>query len=106
MSKYGAVRTEVDGIKFASKKEARRWGELKLLAKVFKIRDLRVQPEFKININNFPVCSYFGDFEYREAGSDDLIVEDVKSPATRKNPVYRLKKRLVYACHNISIREV
>jgi len=29
--KYGAIPTEVDGIRFASKKEEKRYGELKLL---------------------------------------------------------------------------
>lgn len=105
-SKFGNVKTVVDGLKFDSKKEARRWGELKLLVKAGVIRDLTVQPEFKIKINNFPVCSYFGDFQYWDVATDKRIVEDVKSEITRKNPVYRLKYRLVYAVHDIMITEV
>ena len=33
MSKYNAIKTERDGIKFDSKKEAKRYKELKLLEK-------------------------------------------------------------------------
>jgi hypothetical protein len=34
------------------------------------------------------------------------VVEDVKSAITAKNPVYRLKKKLVEAIHNVKINEV
>jgi len=34
------------------------------------------------------------------------VVEDVKSEFTRKDPVYRLKYKLMKACHGIDIREV
>jgi len=34
------------------------------------------------------------------------VIEDVKSPVTRKLPAYRLKKRLMLACHGITIVEV
>lgn len=35
-----------------------------------------------------------------------LVVEDVKSPATRKLPLYRLKAKLMKAIHGIEIREI
>jgi len=109
-SKYGAVRTEVDGIKFASKAEARRYGELKLLEKAGEIRGLECQPEFPLmvlDIHGKPVSvgRYIADFRYRAGKNGLLTVEDVKCKATR-TAVYRLKKRIVEAQHNFVITEV
>ena len=46
---------------------------------------------------------YKADFVYYEDGK--LVVEDVKSPITRKNRVYAIKKRMVAELYNIEIRE-
>ena len=46
MTKYKAIRTKIDGITFASKKEAHRYTDLKTLEKHNKIRDLKLQPCF------------------------------------------------------------
>ena len=45
-SKYKAVKTEINGIKFDSKKEARRYKELKILEKADEIKSLELQPRF------------------------------------------------------------
>lgn len=105
-SKYNNKPTEVDGITFSSKKEARRYGELKLLAKAGEIFDLQTQPRFPLDVNGQPVCAYVGDFAYRTAGNAALTVEDVKSPITRKNPVYRLKIKLLKAVRGIEVVEI
>ena len=42
-SKYGAIKTEVDGIKFDSKHEASRYKELRLLEQAGEITNLRLQ---------------------------------------------------------------
>ena len=55
-------------------------------------------------INGVKVCTYIADFTYEELGG--VVVEDVKSEFTRKDPVYRLKNKLMKACHGIDIREV
>ena len=47
-SKYGAIRTTVDGVTFASKAEARRYAELKLLEQAGEIKGLELQPKFDI----------------------------------------------------------
>ena len=103
MSKYRAIKTEVDGIKFDSKKEANRYDQLRLLEKARQISQLELQPSFRIEINGVKVCDYKGDFRYVEDGK--TIVEDVKSEITRKLPVYRLKKKLMYAVYGIEILE-
>lgn len=46
MSKYRAKKCQVDGIKFDSLKEARRYQELRLLERAGKIADLRLQVPF------------------------------------------------------------
>lgn len=103
--KYRNTPTEVDGVKYDSKREAKRHAELKLLQDAKKIHRLRMQPSFPLVVNNFPVCKYVADFDYYEWDGTHVI-EDVKSPATRKNPVYRLKVKLLYALTGESVREV
>jgi hypothetical protein len=95
-SKYHNVRTNG----FASKKEAKRFQELKLLEKAGEIRDLRTQTILPIVINGKKVCDYICDFSYWEGSA--IIFEDAKG---MKTPVYRLKKKLVKAIHDIDILE-
>lgn len=118
-TKYGAVRTEVDGISFHSAKEAKRYGELKLLEKAGEIKDLELQPRFELlasspEYQQISVGEYIADFRYRErmvwlAGTEHEtvswkeVIEDVKGMRT---PVYRLKKKIAEACHGIMISEV
>jgi hypothetical protein len=102
-SKFGAVKTEVDNIKFASKKEANRYLELKLLLKAGEITDLKLQERFPIKINDTLICTYVADFSYNQDGK--RIVEDVKSAYTKKLPLYRIKKKLVSAVYDIEITE-
>lgn len=106
MSKYGNRKVEVDGIKFDSVKESRRYHELRLLERAGQIHDLELQKRFPIRINDELVCAYVADFVYREAHSGKQIVEDVKSSFTRTNPVYRIKKKLLHAVHRVEIKEV
>lgn len=100
MSKYRSVKTLVDGIVFASKKEAMRYLELKFLARAGEITDLELQPAFPIKIAGQKICVYKADFSYQQCG--ERVVEDVKGV---KTPVYRLKKKLVEAYYNIKILE-
>lgn len=102
-SKYAAVPTVVDGVRFASKREAQRYFELKMRLLAREITDLELQPKFPVEVRGKKVCTYIADFQYRENGV--LVVEDVKSPAT-KTPVYRLKKKLCEALYGIVVREV
>ena len=97
-SKYNARKTVVDGITFDSKKEARRYEELKLQEKVEVISHLQLQPKFRLldgfkyNGETIRPINYFADFSYIDAEGNE-VVEDVKSKAT-KTPVYSIKKKL------------
>lgn len=99
-NKFGAIRTTVDGIKFHSRKEAARYEVLRDLASSGQISELRLQVSHTLTVNGMKICRYISDFEYVEDGLP--IVEDVKG---RLTDVYKLKKKLMLACHNISIRE-
>lgn len=93
--KYGAVPTEVDGIRFASKGEARRYSDLKLLERAGEITHLELQPVYPIVINGVRVGKYVADFRYREKDGR-LTVEDFKGVRT---PLYRMKRKLVEAIY-------
>ncbi len=101
MTKYRAVRTTVDNITFASKKEAARYGELKLLLRANQIWNLEIQPEIPFTLAGKSIFVYRPDFIYWEG--DRRVVEDVKGVRT---PVYRLKKKLIEAQYNLTITEV
>lgn len=101
------MRTEVDGITFASKKEARRWSELKLMAAGKLIRRLERQPVFILTVNGEEICRYIGDFRYWVGDELVCVVEDVKG--MRRGAAYemfKLKKRLVQAIYGIHVVEV
>ena len=109
MSKYNSKKTVVDGQKFDSKKEARRYQELLLLEKAGVIKNLSRQVKFVLipsqrDENGKVVereCSYKADFEYTEDGK--TIVEDVKGFKTKE---YIIKRKLLLWRYGIRIREV
>lgn len=106
MTKYRAIPTVIDGIRFASKKEARRFQELKLLERAGKITELELQPRFDLFIPNSDkgkVGTYVGDFRYLDIERNITVLEDVKG---MKTPVYRLKKKLMKAIYGIDIQEI
>ena len=70
------------------------------------IRDLEVHPSFPLVIHEQDCGRYEADFAYTSVATGERVVEDVKSPATRKLPTFRLKVRLVWALYGIRVREV
>lgn len=104
-NKFHARKTTLDGITFDSLSESRRYSELKILERVGEISNLAVHPSFPIVVNDKKVCSYIADFAYVDSDGRE-VVEDVKSPATRKLPAYRLKRKLMIACYGVTISEV
>lgn len=98
--KYRNKKTVVDGITFDSRAEARKWVDLKGLLAAGAISMLRRQVSFRLEVNRVLVARYRADFVFVRDGR--LVVLDVKGVST---PVYRLKKRLMLACHNIEITE-
>lgn len=109
-SKYGNIKTEINGIKFDSKKEARRYTELLELYKAGKIEALKLQRAFTLQEafttpdgERVQAIKYIADFVYEQDGI--MIVEDVKSAATKNNAAYKLKKKMM-AARGYIIQEV
>jgi len=104
MNKFNAKPTEVDGILFASKKEAKRYTELKLMEKAGLITGLQLQPTFKFPDLEYP-DRYVADFSYVENGVEK--VEDVKGlKKSTAYTVFRIKKALMRYFHKIEVIEI
>ena len=109
MTKYGNRKTTTfDGITFDSAKEARRWGELKLMQRAGIISDLQRQVKYELIPSQYidgkcaeRSLSYIADFVYKENGK--TIVEDTKGV---KTPDYILKRKLMLYIHHIRIKEI
>ena len=93
-SKYNNTKTEIDGIKFDSKKESNRFHELKMLEKTGVIKNLERQKRFLVvpKTKDENAVHYVADFVYEQEGKK--ICEDVKSEATRKDKTYIIKRKL------------
>lgn len=101
--KYHAQPTTLDGIRFASKAEARRYAELRLLVKAGVIRDLVLQPRYPLQAHGVTIGKYVGDFEYVLRASGDRVIEDVKGVRTA---LYRWKKKHFEAQYGRLVCEV
>lgn len=109
-SKYSAVKTKVNGIKFDSKKEARRYKELKILEKADEIKSLELQPrfllqeKFKYNGKTIRKIEYVADFRYIDE-KGNTVVEDVKG---MKTEVYKIKKKIFLKMYgeNLIFKEI
>lgn len=102
-SKYGAQKTTVDGIEFDSKAEARRYGELRLLERAGKIKNLERQVRYDLEVNGVKIGFYKADFRYWDQASSQQVVEDVKGMRT---PVFAIKAKLMKALHRVEIVEI
>ena len=111
MSKYHAIRTNG----YASKKEAKRAQELKLLEIAGQIENLVEQVPYELIPKQIRedgkaerAVVYKADFEYDELTFTNdtvrrkFIVEDVKG---MKTPEYVIKRKLMLLIHGITIKE-
>lgn len=101
VNKYRNKRTEVDNVIFASKREASRYKDLKLMEQFGSISGLTLQPRYPLIVNDVKIGTYVGDFQFFEG--DKKIIEDTKGFRTR---VFVMKKNLMKAIYGIEIREV
>lgn len=108
INKYRNKITELDGIKFHSRKEAARYSQLKLYEKGKLIRDLRLQvsyeliPKLVINGKTERAIKYVADFVYYDTVNKCEVVEDCKGMRT---DIYKIKYRLMKLKHDIDIKE-
>ncbi len=102
-TKYRNEKTARDGVVYDSKHESKVLADLETLERAGHIRDLRRQVKFAIVIGDIHVCDYIADAVYMEGKR--RVVVDAKSAATRKLPVYRLKRKLMAAVLGIEVEE-
>jgi hypothetical protein len=102
-----AARAHICGDWFGSLKEAHRWIELKRLEAAGKVRELRRQVPFSLDVNGTGIGKWIADFVYFESGPNghgpwQYVREDTKGIRT---PVYRRSKAHVQAQYGFTIRE-
>ncbi len=91
-NKYNAIKQTYNGEIFDSKKELNRFMELEILLRAREISDLEVHPKFDLMVNGVKIGRYTADFRYKKGS--DVIVEDVKSRATKTRD-YVLRKKIL-----------
>lgn len=107
-SKYHARKCVIDGITFDSKREAKRYSELKLLERAGAIKGLRRQvryeliPAFDCGGKHYRPTSYVADFVYTDCKTGAEVVEDCKGFRT---DVYKIKAKLFAYKFGVSIFE-
>ncbi len=108
-NKFGNQRTVVDGISFASKAEAKRYGELRALQAAGVIFGLSLQQRFPLTTLQpgatvvERIGDYIADFTYSRSADDTLVVEDVKGMRTA---VYNWKARHFAIEYGFAITEI
>lgn len=108
--KYKNIKTTSNGIKFDSRKEAKRYNELKLMERCGLIKDLELQksyelqPTFKKHNKTYRAIKYIADFVYYDIEKEQIVVEDTKGFRTE---VYKIKKKLFeYKYPELELREL
>jgi hypothetical protein len=106
-NKFNAVKTPVGELMFASGLEARRFIQLTYMQAAGEIRDLvHHPPSYEFVVNGVRIGQYTPDFIYTVVATNERIIEDSKSEATRKARDWPLRKKLMLACHGIDVQEV
>lgn len=124
--KYNNVKTALDGHIFASKREASRYAQLKLLQSAGEIRNLQLQPVFTFTMAGLEVrhknykqplkyvdckraLKYIADFSYewldrtQQHKGWQIVIEDSKG---FKTPEYKIKRALMLYFYGIEVKEV
>ena len=106
--KYNAVAAVVDGKRFASKKEARVYGELTLLERAGEIKDLRCQHPipllaWTVEGPGQKISTYLCDFVFYDMKKSRTRYLDAKG---MKTPLFNLKAKIVLANYGIEIETV
>ena len=125
-AKYRNKKCEALGKKFDSVKERDRYLFLLDAQQRGEIMQLECQKRYRIEVSAEFICDYYADFFYYKIKGflhDEMkiarggkvmegyrvvepVVEDVKSEATAKLPVFALKRKLMKAVFGIEIRIV
>ncbi len=127
--KYHNIKTKTfDGIEFDSRKEARRWNELKLLERAGEITNLQRQVKYTLIPSQYETieryskdgkrlkdgtkliereCSYIADFVYVDNRTGETVVEDVKGyQQGTAYSLFKIKRKLMLYLRKIRIKEI
>lgn len=109
MTKYHSRKVTVNGIVFASHREARRYQELQMLLRAGEISQLQMQKKYtlipaqkKPSGGTERAVTYTADFVYKDRDGRE-IVEDSKGVRTQQ---YIIRRKLMLREYGIEIREV
>ena len=124
-NKHKNIKTTIDGMTFDSRKEARRYCELKILGRAGEIEHLQRQVPFELIPAKYEpdaigsrggvkrgkcierAVTYIADFVYRDKRTGELVVEDVKGyKEGLAYQVFSIKRKLMLHVHNIKVVEI
>jgi len=109
-NKFNAKKVVIDGIKFDSIKEGRYYKSLLIQKKAVnpsdRVVDIQTQVRYDIDVNGKRIGFYKLDFHvtYANGRIEYVDVKGLKKGSAYQ--IFRLKKKLVEAIYNISIKEV
>jgi hypothetical protein len=106
--KYGNKPTIVDGLKFDSAREAKRWQELKLLERARSITELERQITYELapsvsiagEARRRPALRFKLDFRYFDREGMQTVHEDCKGFA---DTAFRIRQHLMKSVHGIDV---
>ena len=99
-NKYNAQRCEYANMKFDSKAEMRRYGELCLMRMAGEIRDVEHHPRFTLQDGGrAELIRYTADFMYIRCRDDQIVVEDVKGGRATLTTAFVIRWKLVKRLH-------
>lgn len=121
MAKYKNKKMCINGMKFDSRKEGKRYIVLLDMQSHGLISNLQTQVKYvlipaqrepdKVGVKGGKIkgkliereCAYYADFTYFDNRTGETVVEDTKG---FKTPEYKLKRKLMLYVHGIRIKEV
>lgn len=107
-SKFNNKKTELNGVMFDSKKEAKYMQDLECLVTLGEVTKIERQVRIRLDVNGVHIAVYVLDFRvtYADGHVEYIDVKGYRNPKMPFYRVYLMKKRLVEALHGITITEV
>ena len=107
LTKYHAVAVHIDGHRFQSRAEARRYMVLKALLSAGKIRALTCQVRFPLRVAQYLITTYIADFSYFTVPDGTFVIEDVKGwRGGVPYSMFKIKAKLLRALTGLQVTEM
>lgn len=106
-NKFGARKTVVDGITFASRAEAKFYSQLKLREQAREVGLVELQRPFAlIGPDGMLITTYRCDFAFYDYVEDRFRVLDVKGGKATQTDTFRLKRKMMKSFLGIDVEVV